>query len=205
MASGVGLFGKTQFRKDFLSVGLPRPLVTTWETWATRGLARSRERIGAGWMPLYLIMPIWHAALGRSLCGVATALSVMPSMDGAGRCFPLAVMAWSDEPDAGVAFDGGLAWADAAEAFLLDTLDEAGSHEAVLDALAHLPPFPAAASGEAAAVDPGGSLWWTRGGEHRSPSTVAAVGMPDEDTWSAKIGDDAAPVSPDEEDQRHVG
>ena len=53
-------------------------------------MAGSRTAMGDDWLPAFLESPVWRFALPRGLCGERAALGLMlPSVDRAGRYFPL--------------------------------------------------------------------------------------------------------------------
>lgn len=87
--SAAGFFGKVPARGDFVERGLPRPLTDALETWAKAGLASFAERRPQSWLQDYLVSPVWRFAgecSGGSWAGV-----LCPSVDAAGRYFPLAI------------------------------------------------------------------------------------------------------------------
>ncbi len=134
------MFGKLQTRRDFVAVDMPRALLTAWEQWMQNSVAASREQLKTRWIDAFLMAPIWRFWLGSDIIGSAAMGAFMPSVDGVGRYFPLAVFAVADEgmtlePPEISAQD---AWFDAVERFLLWTLDER-DHDAVLAGLADLP------------------------------------------------------------------
>ena len=119
----VGLFGKLPAKRDFVAVGASRRFLEAWEPWLQAGMATSRQSLGAGWTDIYNRAPIWRFWLGAEFCGEATIGAFMPSVDGVGRSFPLALFAGEGEdslppPE----LDANDSWCEAAEALLLDAL-----------------------------------------------------------------------------------
>src|SRR5690606_1928904 len=96
-----GFHGKLPARMDFVSGGLPPGFGPGWEAWLEQGLTTSRNALGADWADAYFAMPIWRFLLvplssdarHRPLAG-----AFMPSVDGAGRTYPLPVVAACTEP-----------------------------------------------------------------------------------------------------------
>lgn len=191
MASACGLFGKVQGRRDFITVGVPRRVLGMWEPWLQAGLARSKADLGTAWMPRFLIAPIWAFRLGAGLCGVEVAGALMPSMDGAGRCFPLCLLASGEEGRAlaSPATDAQRRWYNAVERFLLATLDPAQTYEAMLAELAHLPrPADEASFTRAEHEADRTTLWWTDGGETAEPRRFSSVGLPPPTLMTRLVG-----------------
>lgn len=131
------LFGKLPAKRDFIAVNMPRDLMRFWEVWLQGSMAASIQALGPSWKDAFLSAPIWRFWLGREHVGSEVMGAFMPSLDGVGRYFPLAVMVVAPEGQAFAApteNDQG-AWFDAAEAFLLDTLEPDANYELTLGAL----------------------------------------------------------------------
>jgi type VI secretion system protein ImpM len=93
-ASPVGLFGKLPSAGDFVTRSLPSAFVAAWDDWLQRSLVASRAKLGNGWTEVYLESPIWRFALQPQVCSPqAWAGVIMPSVDRAGRYFPLTLAA----------------------------------------------------------------------------------------------------------------
>ena len=135
-----GLFGKLPVKRDFVAFGLPRRIIEAWETWLQAGVAASRQALGEGWSDAYNRAPLWRFWLGADICG-ETALGVfMPSVDGVGRAFPLALFAGEGAdllppPE----IDSNDAWFAAAEPLLLGALDAKTDFDAFTRAILALP------------------------------------------------------------------
>ena len=188
MAAGCGLFGKVRPRRDFVTIETPRPFLAAWEPWLQAGLAASRATLGDDWHWLFLTAPIWRFWLGAELCGSEAVGAIMPSIDGAGRCFPLTVLACCPQGEGIAAPDRDPLpdWFGAAEAFLLMTLGDEVTFEAIRAGLGGLPPPPAAP--ENGGAWRGASLWWTTGGEASGPARFRARGLPAPEAMTAMIG-----------------
>lgn len=86
-----GLYGKLPCAGDFLSRRAPAAFVEPWDRWAQAGLNAAREV--EGFRDAYLTGPLWRFAIepGAGMeCGWAGVL--MPSLDKAGRLFPLTLV-----------------------------------------------------------------------------------------------------------------
>jgi type VI secretion system protein ImpM len=139
-----GFFGKVPRHGDFVARRLPAGFTDPWDAWLQAGMADSRARLGAGWLPVYLNSPIWRFALGAGVCGPQAWCGVMmPSVDRVGRYFPFTIACEAD--GAGMP---GAAWYAALEALAMSALNEGFSLQAFDAALlAHGPPSPGDADG----------------------------------------------------------
>ncbi len=127
-----GLFGKLPAKRDFVAANTPRQFLEVWESWLQASMATSRQMLGAAWSEAYNRAPIWRFWLGADFCGEATIGAFMPSVDGVGRSFPLAV--FIGEGGASLLppeLDANDQWCEAAETILLDALDPDASFEAI--------------------------------------------------------------------------
>ncbi len=136
-----GLYGKLPMKRDFITVSVPDAFLDLWEPWLQGGLTASREELGTRWEEVFLKAPIWRFWLGADLCGLATIGSFMPSVDEVGRFFPLTAFACAGQ---GASFSPPQRnpqsdWFGAAEAMLLEALDDGVEYDAVLAQLQALP------------------------------------------------------------------
>jgi type VI secretion system protein ImpM len=163
-AAQCGLFGKLPARGDFVRAGLPRGFVQPWDDWLQVAIAGSKAQLGEKWLPAWMEAPIWHFALPPGVCGDDAVLGVwMPSVDRAGRHFPLtlAMVLPRALPDPAQVADF-LARAEAAGLAALQ-------YELAPDAvMARLAPETALLEAPAAAPDLAPlaarqALWWTEG------------------------------------------
>jgi len=128
-----GLYGKLPAKRDFISMGASRDFLKAWEPWLQGGVSASRGLLGEQWQPAFLTAPIWRFWLGADLCGTSVIGAFMSSLDGVGRYFPLTLFACADAnaaippPELGAQDD----WFNAAEAFLMSTLDHDKTFEAI--------------------------------------------------------------------------
>ncbi|WP_248323895.1 MULTISPECIES: type VI secretion system-associated protein TagF [unclassified Caballeronia] len=89
-----GCFGKLRCNGDFVTRRLPSSFVEPWDVMLQAGLLASRDALGSAWLDAYLTAPLWSFALGGAVLGsVAWAGVLMPSVDRAGRHFPLTIAA----------------------------------------------------------------------------------------------------------------
>ncbi len=102
-----------------------------------QSVASSRQSLGKEWQQAFLTAPIWRFWLGAGLCGTSVTGAFMPSLDGVGRYFPLTLFVSSDEqanippPELNPQED----WFASAEDFLLSTLEQDTTFEAISGAL----------------------------------------------------------------------
>lgn len=92
MNASVGFYGKLPIIGDFVSRRLPNDFIKPWDNWLQSAIATSKEQLGAQWLDSYLTSPIWRFLLSAGVCGdKAVAGIMMPSVDRAGRYFPLTI------------------------------------------------------------------------------------------------------------------
>src|ERR1700722_12378723 len=86
-----GLFGKLPAKRDFIGMNASRRFLEAWEPWLQASVAMSKQVLGDAWVETYNRAPIWRYWLGADFCGEAMIGAFMPSVDGVGRSFPLAI------------------------------------------------------------------------------------------------------------------
>jgi type VI secretion system protein ImpM len=97
-----GWYGKLPGMGDFANRRVPNYFLSTWDSWLQEGLQGLRLR-RHDWMERYLQGPLWFFALGSVVAGPCPWLGcVMPSVDAAGRYFPLTVVLELNGPTAEV-------------------------------------------------------------------------------------------------------
>lgn len=140
---GGGYFGKLPARKDFVIGNCPKGLLKLWEPFLMGGLAQTRLQLQGDWKEAYMTMPVWRfwlspgegdAASARLQTSVAGAF--MPSVDGAGREFPLTVVADLGTPEGAPGDD----WYDTVEDILRSVLLPDATLERFQEAVAALEP-----------------------------------------------------------------
>jgi type VI secretion system protein ImpM len=187
-AGAVGFFGKLPARGDFVRRGLPQEFVDVWDAWLAAGIAESRGQLAAEWLPCFIEAPVWRFALAPGIAGGGIAGLFLPSIDRAGRYFPLTLAAPAAqapfllaEPD----------WFAALATAGIAALAEDVAFEAFEAAVAALPPPPPAAmpvpfAGGMAAHNPASLLaasappvlLWTEGGTRVAPRLAALPALP---------------------------
>jgi type VI secretion system protein ImpM len=140
MAPSAGLFGKLPAKRDFIGANASRRFLEAWEPWLQAAVATSKQMLGDAWIETYNRAPIWRYWLGSDFCGEAMIGALMPSVDGAGRSFPLAIFV--GEGDASLAppeLEPNESWFEAAEAVLLEALEPGATLERIAERVAGLP------------------------------------------------------------------
>jgi type VI secretion system protein ImpM len=135
-----GLFGKLPAKRDFIGMNASRRFLEAWEPWLQTGVAMSKQMLGDAWVETYNRAPIWRYWLGADFCGEAMIGAFMPSIDGVGRSFPLAIFV--GEGDASLPppeLEPNDAWFEAAEAVLLEALEPGVTLELVAEKVVALP------------------------------------------------------------------
>lgn len=201
----VGFFGKLPARGDFVRRDLPQAFVDAWDAWLAAGIAASKTRLGADWLAAFLEAPVWRFALAAGVAGPDIAGIFLPSVDRAGRYFPLTLAAAC--PQARL-LPAAPDWFEALAAAGLSALDEATTLEAFEAQVANLPappapPPPCPFAGGTAAADPvalsaSPALFWTHGGARVARRFAALPGLPPADWFDALLADrtDAAQQPP---------
>jgi type VI secretion system protein ImpM len=182
-----GFYGKLPARGDFLRAGLPRSFTDPWDAWWQAAIACSRSALGDEWLTCWMEAPIWRFSLPDGICGPHGALGLwMPSVDRAGRYFPLtfALLQPGASPDA--LASAGASWLDEAEKIGLDALENESVPESITERLEALP-TPAAASGA------GEALWWTAGSPYVAPAALRFSGLPDPVQFATMIRNPPTP------------
>src|SRR5690348_1862282 len=135
-----GLFGKLPAKRDFIGANASRRFLEVWEPWLQAGVAMSKQALGETWIEIYNRAPIWRFWLGADFCGEAVIGAFMPSVDGVGRAFPLAIFVGEgDELLSPPELEPNGAWFAAAEAVLLDALEPGATLELIAEKVQALP------------------------------------------------------------------
>lgn len=194
---------------------IPPSVLMPWETWLQRVVAESRQLLGRDWLDFFLTAPLWHFQCGAQIMGRAATGVLMPSVDGAGRYFPLTALACADAyqewPMPDRRMDMGTEQTPL-ETLMLRALDADTAYDDFLAGLRALalpatpieknaPLFSAALVRDDETVDlpealhgwheregsSAASLWWTRGGESFPPRLMAVRGLPDGALFAAML------------------
>ncbi len=91
------LFGKLPQRRDFVTHAMPPALLSPFETFLSKGMGQVRQDLGPAFEADYLVMPAWRFWIGPGCFGRAAVGALVPSVDGVGRHFPLAILAIAPE------------------------------------------------------------------------------------------------------------
>jgi type VI secretion system protein ImpM len=193
-----GYFGKIPARGDFVAAGLPSSVVKAWDRIISAALAASRTALAGRWPDTWLEAPVWRFALPATMCGPDPLLGLwMPSIDKAGRHFPLMIAATCLGATPEQMARHGTAWLDAAEdagrAAIADDLTPEQ-----LTALISPPPDMSAEPDTGLPHDlhprPGNGLWWTEGAPLVPPRSLCLDTMPDRATFVTML--DASHAAP---------
>jgi type VI secretion system protein ImpM len=175
----VGFYGKLPARGDFVRAGLPRDFIDPWDDWLQAVIAGSRSLMGDAWLPAFLEAPVWRFALPRGMCGAQAVLGLMlPSVDRAGRYFPLTFAALSPN---GIAEASGECWLDACEAAGRAALEQDTPPQVIAATIGSVE-LGEATAGVAAAT------WWSEGSARVEPACLALPCLPDAVTYAAMLG-----------------
>ena len=202
---GPGFFGKLRTHGDFVGRRLAPPLRLALDAWLQGALLRSRQDLGAAWLPAWLNGPLWRFVLAPGVGGEQACAGVMmPSLDRVNRCFPLVLaLALDGAPSLAECLGAQDAWFARLEDLALSTLEPGFSIDAFDAALAALDGAPRARAREAtagagalpagarfAALDgreppalahaplAGQSAWWTAGAPTVAPCLAVCGGLP---------------------------
>jgi type VI secretion system protein ImpM len=176
----VGFFGKIPSRGDFVRSGLPGSFVEPWDNWLQKVLPAARVALGDQWDAIWLEAPVWRFLLPPGQCGPDCVLGLwMPSVDAAGRHFPLtlaAVLPGDAVPDS----DADHAWLDCAEEAGRDAIAYDLSPEDLASRLTECRGPPPQASAET-------GRWWTEGGPYVPASSIELPALPAGDCFAAML------------------
>ena len=121
-----GFYGKLPSHGDFVRRRLTGSFVGLWDSWLQNAITRSKEQLGTGWLDIYLGSPLWRFVFTPGVCGPDMSAGVlMPSVDKAGRYFPLTMVVNLPDPvnplPLAAEYDD---WFGRAESILLSALDD---------------------------------------------------------------------------------
>ena len=178
-----GFYGKLPARGDFVRGALPRDFTERWDAWLNPAIAGSRLCMGEDWLPAFLEAPVWRFALSAGLCGERAALGLMlPSVDRAGRYFPLTFAALYN---GGPAPEDDPAWLDDCEAAGRAALEQDAGPEQ-LSAMLRLPEAAEGAAGRTER-DMTQSIWWTDGALRVPATRCVLSGLPDAAVYATML------------------
>lgn len=88
----IGFTGKIPDCPDFISRFLPPSFTSYWNGWVDEGMQHSQRLLGKEWRQAFLVSPVWHFSILPGVLGDTGWLGVViPSVDKAGRYYPLTV------------------------------------------------------------------------------------------------------------------
>ncbi|MEM7422239.1 MAG: type VI secretion system-associated protein TagF [Pseudomonadota bacterium] len=202
----VGVFGKLPARRDYVQNGVDQGLMALMDPWLQACQQESRGHLGEAWLDVYLTAPIWRFWMGPGTIGQTVLGALMPSVDGVGRYFPLAVLGTFETSVPAPHRDRHDAWFAAAEHALLSALADDGTYEDLIDAVGQMPE-PGLADGDP--DDLAGkiegclddlivamSVWWVPGDPDRGQTARAHMwrGLPPAAAYAMMIGQPDAPM-----------
>ena len=120
-----GFYGKLPAHGDFIHRNLSVKFINVWDDWLQTFVGSSQERMGEGWLPIYLTSPIWRFCLSPGVVDEFGWAGVMlPSVDRVGRYFPFTVVTRIDSaiPLTDL-LTTGTPWFESAENLALQALD----------------------------------------------------------------------------------
>jgi type VI secretion system protein ImpM len=173
--AAIGFYGKIPARGDFVRAGLQRGFIDPWDGWLQHMLSESRLLLGESWLPAWLEAPVWRFRLQPGICGPLPASGVfMPSIDRAGRHFPLTLAGIGAAPN--TACNEIEAWLDQAEQAGIAAIE----HDLDPDTLlSRLQPEPAVTTASHDAPPAGACAWWTAGAPRVPATAFATDALPD--------------------------
>jgi type VI secretion system protein ImpM len=168
-----GFYGKIPARGDFVRAGLPRDFVDGWDGWLQQVMAESRVLLADAWLPAWLEAPVWRFRLRSGVCGSQAVLGVfMPSVDRAGRHFPLTLACVASDLE--VRQDATMGWLDQAEAAGIAAIEHDLDPDSLTERLRRTD-----AGTITAAIPDGTCAWWTEGAPRVSAAAFATDRLPD--------------------------
>lgn len=179
-----GYFGKLPRHGDFVRAGLPEEIVAGFDSWLRAGLAESRAMLGEAWLDAFLEAPVWQFRFAPGLLGRPGLAGVMaPSVDRAGRYFPLMLGAAMAAPPAPGGTDG---WFTSLAEAVAEAVAEDWPQQRLADAVA--------AAGEPPGGEAGpGAVFTTVGAPRVAACTRHFAGLPPAAAFAALLDDGAVP------------
>jgi type VI secretion system protein ImpM len=165
----IGFFGKVPSRGDFVRAGLSWTFVQAWDDWLQTILPACQRLIGDAWDSVWCSAPSWRFALPAGHCGTHAIIGLLlPSMDRAGRHFPLTIAAEGA--------DHGTAFLDGAERIGWDAVHGAFEPGMLQTRLAAIAPPHAVPPNAPPAT---GARWWSGMGTEGTHAAIGFVGLPE--------------------------
>ena len=202
----VGFLGKLPARGDFVRRDVAHDFAEGWDTWLAAGIAASRAQLGEGWVAAFLEAPVWRFTLAQGVLGGGVAGLFFPSVDRAGRYFPLTLAAQHPRAQGLLAVP---AWFNALQEVGVSALSEDSVFEAFEEAVAALPappepPLPQRFGHGLSGADPAvllaatapPVLFWTHGGARVTPRILALPMLPAPEHFALLLQDEAVAAPP---------
>jgi type VI secretion system protein ImpM len=189
--SSAGYFGKIPARGDFVAVGLPSAVVKSWDQSISAILVEAKSALGDRWSDVWLQAPVWRFALPGTMCGPDALLGLwMPSIDRAGRHFPLMIAATCPGTTPEQMCRHGAAWLDGAEDAGREAIADDHTPERLSSRILPSPDLTAAPEtpwpyGLRPYLNAG--LWWTDGAPLVPAQGLVLGTMPDAATFCAML------------------
>ncbi len=176
--SVIGFYGKVPARGDFVRIGLPRDFTDPWDAWLQSVMTGSRAIMGDAWLPAFLEAPVWRFVLPPGMCGEQAVLGlILPSVDRAGRYFPLTFAAL--HPTSVLAASGD-AWLDTCEAAGRAALEQDTPPQEIAAMLS----VPELQDDE----DLVEAVWWSEGSDRVKPARMMLGSLPSAAAYAAMLG-----------------
>ena len=174
-----------------MTAGLPHPVVKTWDHSISSLLATAKTTLSDRWAAIWLEAPVWRFALPAIMSGATPLLGLwMPSIDKAGRHFPLMIATTCPGASPEQLARHGIGWLDQAE----DAGRAAIADDLTPDQLtALIPPAPDLTAAPDNGLPygmqtrPGAGFWWTDGAPLVSAQGLVLGTMPDAATFRAML------------------
>ena len=202
MSQHIGFFGKVPSHGDFIERGLPQHFVNAMDEWLQGALACSQGALGHDWLQTYLTSPIWRIGLSDGAIDSQQWLAIIcPSVDAAGRYFPLVIAEKVRQGNIFAAFQNNADWFEHAEKLALSALETGLVAEQLEEQLSHCEPLQLKTHSPEKIEQHGWlcqgnsvetfahllhkshnqsavSIWETKGSQNQNPTTFLAKGMP---------------------------
>jgi type VI secretion system ImpM family protein len=132
----VGFFGKLPSHGDFIERRVSGAFRDLWDDWMQRSIVESQQELGGRWLDYYLTSPIWRFYLCDGVAGAASYSGILlPSVDQAGRYFPLTVVVELPPGGAAAGFaQAAVGWFERIEQLCSDALQDPNLEFAAFDA-----------------------------------------------------------------------
>lgn len=160
-----------------MRAGLPRDFIDAWDRWLQQVMAESQALLADTWVPAWLEAPVWRFRLRSGVCGSHAALGVfMPSVDRAGRHFPLTLACVANDSE--LRQTDWIGPLDQAEAAGIAAIEHDLDPDSLMERLRPAHGESVAAESVAADVPDGNCSWWTEGAPRVAAEAFATDRLP---------------------------